>query len=471
MTSLSDLHRRLGEIDAELGKLAAYKHPSKAQAARAEALADEADEVRAEIAATEARHDAIRKAHAAGGGIPGDSSIAVHRRPGNAELFAPGRGTTDDALRALDMALEDTVAITGRSADAAPAVRQIIERNAPVADYLRATANPDYRSAFGKMLFGGGDPATIFKLTDAERAAFSAVAEAESRTALFTSNTGGYAVPLLLDSSVIYAGAGNANPIRQISRVVTGISDTWTGVSSTGTTAAWTSQGVETTDTTPTLAQPSVPAHKAMAFSQFSFELEGDWQGLMSELSMLFAEAKADLEATAFSTGSGVDEPTGIATALFAGSATSGVLVTTDGQFGAADIYKVFADLGPRYRPNASWVMSIDVANRVRQFGDDKLGNQTVKLSEGYSFPVLGRPAYEFSGLPSFSGTTGAANVLCVGDFRHYVVFDRIGARVELVQHMLGSNRLPNGTRGALFWWRVGADSVNDEAFRMLMNA
>ena len=68
-------------------------------------------------------------------------------------------------------------------------------------------------------------------------------------------------------------------------------------------------------------------------------------------------------------------------------------------------------------------------------------------------------------------GTTGAANILVVGDFKNYVVFDRIGARVELVPHMLGSNRLPNGTRGAYAWFRTGAKTINTNGFRLTLNA
>jgi HK97 family phage major capsid protein len=115
---------------------------------------------------------------------------------------------------------------------------------------------------------------------------------------------------------------------------------------------------------------------------------------------------------------------------------------------------------------------SIDVQNEVRGFDTSGgLSNQTVDLTAPYSFALLGKPYYENSAFPAFTGTTGASNILVVGDFRNYVIFDRIGSRVELVPHLLGSNRIPNGKRGLVFWWRVGADSVNDSAFRMLLNA
>jgi HK97 family phage major capsid protein len=201
-------------------------------------------------------------------------------------------------------------------------------------------------------------------------------------------------------------------------------------------------------------------------------EIEGDWQGMAAEMTALFQEAKDNLETTAFATGTGSEQPVGILTALFAGSATAGVLPTTDGQFGAVDVRKVFGELPPRYRPNASFMASIDVLNEIRGFDTTGgLSNQTVDLTAPYNFNILGRPAYENSAFPDFTGTTGASNILVVGDFRNYVVFDRIGSRVEFVPHIFGANQRPTGQRGLWFWWRTGADSVNDNGFRLLLNA
>jgi HK97 family phage major capsid protein len=470
-----ELVKRLGEVDVELGEIASYSNPTEGQVTRTKKLCDEIEDLRRQIADIDRRQDEIRAAHDKNvreGRTVAGASFGVINRKSNDELFRAGRGTTDDALRAVDMTLESAVEITGRSADAATATRTIVERNPNVADYIRTTANPDYQSAFGKYLMAGDAALALMRMTDGERAAFAAVADAESRTALYTgSGTGGLAVPLLLDPSVIYTGNGNANPIRQISRIVTGISNKWDGVSSAGITASWDAEGAEVSDDTPTLANPEITAYKGQAFAAFSVELEGDWAGLMNELTFLFGEAKADLESTAFATGSS-SQPQGIITALVAGSGTvANVAPGTDGALFAADLYNLFKTLPPRYRPNASWLMSLDAMNEVRALGDDKLGNQTVQLKDGYNFPLLGRPAYDHSGFSDFSGTTGVANIMVVGDFRNYVVFDRVGTRVELVQHLLHTDtNLPNGTRGAVMWFRTGADSTNDNAFRLLRN-
>lgn len=65
--------------------------------------------------------------------------------------------------------------------------------------------------------------------------------------------------------------------------------------------------------------------------------------------------------------------------------------------------------------------------------------------------------------------TVGNDNILVFGEFQNYVVADRVGTTVEFIPHLfaLGNNR-PSGQRGWYAYARVGADSVNDGAFRVL---
>jgi HK97 family phage major capsid protein len=66
------------------------------------------------------------------------------------------------------------------------------------------------------------------------------------------------------------------------------------------------------------------------------------------------------------------------------------------------------------------------------------------------------------------AGIATADYVLLYGDFSNYVIADRVGTRLELVPHLVGTNRRPTLQRGFILWGRVGADSVNDNAFRLL---
>ena len=53
--------------------------------------------------------------------------------------------------------------------------------------------------------------------------------------------------------------------------------------------------------------------------------------------------------------------------------------------------------------------------------------------------------------MPEFTGSTGAANLLVVGDFSNFLVAQRAGMSVELIPHLFatGNNR-PSGQRGWL---------------------
>lgn len=59
--------------------------------------------------------------------------------------------------------------------------------------------------------------------------------------------------------------------------------------------------------------------------------------------------------------------------------------------------------------------------------------------------------------------------ILFVGDFSQYCIVDRIGITVEFVPHVFAiANNLPQGVRGWYMLWRTGAESVVDNAFRVM---
>lgn len=462
---LNDINARIGEIAAELEALATLPDPTDEDLARSEELLAENERLGQERIAANERIQRIAEAHARakaeGRDNTGAPQLMKKTDPYDTDVRAMSSADLRDAARSI----LDRPESRHLNADQKTNAERLVNRHGDrMANYLVRTSRPQYRSAFAKYISGAEN-----LLTNEER---MAVAETRGSTLVLADANGGYAVPALLDPTVIYTGDGNANPIRQVSRIVTGMDDTWRGVSSAGITASWDSESIQVSNDGPTFGQPTVVSHKASAFVPFTVEIEGDWAGLAAEMSVLFAETKDSLETTAFATGNNADQPIGILTALFAGSATTGVTVTTDGQFGAVDVKAAFGALGPRYRANATWMMSIDVQNEIRGFDTTGgLSNQTVDLTAPYSFQLLGKPVYENSGFPAFSGTTGAANILVVGDFRNFVVFDRIGSRVEFIPHLMGANNRPSGERGLYFWWRTGSDSVNDSAFRLLLNA
>lgn len=399
-----------------------------------------------------------RAASFAGNVSPGFTPPNVNTRTGDAfdqngiSLFA-----TPSELRGRAMtAIEQCEGASDESREAATQTLQRFGDNrGALARHYLATGSEMYRSAWAKRMSGRD-----YALTAEE-------SDVLERAAGLTDADGGYAVPFLLDPTIILTNSGTNNPFRSISRIVKGTSDVWNGVTSAGVTASWDGEAVEVSDDAPTLGTAPITAHKASEFVPYSIEISQDWASLESDLGMMLIDAKDRLEGAAFATGSGTGQPVGIVTALVAGSRTTAS--STSNAFVLADVYAVSEAIGPRFRKDASWVMSFPLLNDIRQFGTaNNYNGFTVDLTAAGVSTILGKPVYESSDMDSTYGS-GENYTVVFGDFKNYVIFDRIGMSVEYIPHVFGTpNNRPTGQRGLYASWRVGADSVNDNAFTVL---
>lgn len=375
------------------------------------------------------------------------------------------RGRVEHAMeRAVEMpdsAKENTVAL----------VRRVDNLRGDLARHVIVTSSEAYRSGWQKMISGAE-----YLLTDGEKVALN-----ESRAASLTGNAGGYAIPTPLDPTIISTRDQSTNPFRRISTIRQTLVDEWNGVSSAGMTASFDAEATQVSDDAPTLAQPSITTRKAQAFAPISIEASQDWASSESDLREMFQEAKDDLEAIKFVSGaSGSNEPIGITTALDGSS--SEVAPTTAETFALADVYKVLNALPAKYRlavldgsvttSRASWIGDGATYNQIRQFDTAGAASLWTTLGNGTPERLVGHPVYEASAMSASTAINAAATadnfILVVGDFRYYVIVDRIGMSVEYIPHLFGANGRPTGQRGWYAYWRVGADSVNDDAFRML---
>lgn len=369
----------------------------------------------------------------------------------------------DAAMRVLDTAAD--VKVSTRSAEHIESLMGKNTKNldgGAIAKRLLLTENEHYRSAFAKAI-SQAQPAW----TSEEARALD-----EFRAAsIGTDASGGFGVPVLIDPTIIVSSGASDVPLLRVARVETITNDEWKGVSSAAAAWSWDGEAGEVSDDMTTLSQPTVTAHKAQAFIPFSIEVGADYPGFASEMGKLLEQGYMDLLAAATATGSGSSQPFGIFTALDANTNVE-VVVTTDGSFGAVDIDKVWAGLPERFRRNAKWFMNVDVENEIRAFGSGTATSRfTVdQTKEGISL-LNGKEVLLSDSAPTFTGTTGASNILVVGDFSHYLVAQRVGMSVELVPHLFatGNNR-PSGQRGLYAYVRVGADSIVDNAFRLLQN-
>ena len=379
----------------------------------------------------------------------------------NIQTFGRSAGSVADELRSRAYtAIEKMPAATDKIRAAAT---QILERfddkDSSLAKMCLATSSPAYMGAWAKMARG----------LDHELEAHETRALSEARAMSLTDANGGYLVPFQLDPTVIITSNGSLNQIRQAARSVVATGDVWNGVSSAAVSWSWDAEASEVSDDQTTFAQPTVPVYTARGFVPISIEALMDEQNVTSEVARLLAEGKDDLESVAFATGTGSAQPTGIVTAL-AGT-SSEINAAADDTFALADVYTIQGALPSKYRGRAAWLANNSIYNRVRQFDTSGGGGFWTNLNDGRPPQLLGRPALEAEAMDGSITTTGAVSnfALVFGDFSNYVIADRIGMSVEFIPHLFHtSNNRPSGQRGWFAYYRTGADSVNDGAFRLL---
>jgi HK97 family phage major capsid protein len=457
---LNSILARLAEIDIELGEI--EESPTEESEARAAELVEEVRSLTERVKVIEER-DTVR------------NEIRNRIAQGKVTVEAPHFTPPTDNPYGASVDSADRTELRGRALKAVEKgskyelddkskerittlVEQHDGRNSPIAKRVLLTGSDEYKSAFAKVITG-----QQLALSPEESAAFS-------RAMSLTDGAGGFAVPFPIDPTLIFVGSGSISPFREVARVIPNwTTDTWQGLASTQLSASFDAEAAEVSDDTTTFTQPAITVRTARAFVPASFEIAGDYPNLVGDLTELFADAKMVLEDTVFATGSsGANQPIGIVTAL---TGTSSVVTSaaTD-VFAAADVYNVSEALPPRFRSAASrvaYLSNLSIYHDIRQFGT--AGNPGPFLTEPNADTVLGRPWLEASAMDGTITAAADNYVLVVGDWRNYVIVDRVGFNIEFVPHMFATaNNLPSGQRGWLAWWRVGADSVNDNAFRIL---
>jgi HK97 family phage major capsid protein len=323
---------------------------------------------------------------------------------------------------------------------------------------LLARMRPEYESGFEKYLAGNA-----MHLDNEERAAM----------AVGTNTAGGYLVPTHLDPSLILTNSGSSNSIRQLARVATLTEgSTWNGVTTAGSTASWAGELVEVGDATPSVGRVSVTAYKAQALVQASIESTQDIPGLAADLLMILGDARDRHEGTAHATGTGSNQPWGIFTALDANTNVE-IATATAGAIAVADIHGVYRSVPIRWRNRSQWLMNPVFNLAIKALGTAVSASYTTDLTQAPSDVILGKRVNESDDAPSsFVSTTQIENAMIFGDFSNYLIVDKPGSvSIEYIPHLFNTaNNLPDGRRAWYMYWRTGADSINDLAFRLLQD-
>ncbi|MFI1480533.1 phage major capsid protein [Streptomyces sp. NPDC020747] len=400
-------------------------------------------------------------------------------REGVAEAGTPfGGGTSDRPWQArgqgYDRAMRTVEAATRRGLPAysAERVETLLNTGRPQERNLAgrwavAAGDAAYESAFARLL---ADPQRGHMLwTPEEHNAFQRASGVHDELrALSTADAGGgYMIPLTLDPAIILTNDGSTNPLRAISRVVQTTTNAWKGVTSAGTTAEWKAEAAEAAEPALTVGQPDIPVHFGDVFSRYSFEVGMDAVDLLGQLRVVLADAAGQLMNTAYTTGPGTTAPKGLVTAL-AGTASE-INTTGTEAIVASDAYALQNALGARFQAKAQWMAHLSTINVFRQF---ETGSGALKFPDLHGNPprLLGRTMNENSNMDGSINAAATANnyVLIYGQFDQFVIVDRIGSSVELIQNLLGSNRRPTAERGVFLYFRTGSDVTNAAAFRML---
>lgn len=287
---------------------------------------------------------------------------------------------------------------------------------------------------------------------------------------------GGYALPVTLDPSLIPTQNVEISQLRQIARVVSITGKEWNGVTSGGITVSRVGEATAVTATSPTLAQPRVVPSAVKAEIRFSVEVDGDWSQLSAEMGREIAEAKANEEATTFTTatGDGITGAQGIERI-----ADSKIIWTqASGSFGVEDVYACETDtstgasgnpLPERWRNNASFLGNKSIYNKIRQFSVGTVGEGSIwvrGIASGMPNELIGYPAYENSVMDA--AVANGNDILIFGDFSKFIIVDRVGMSLEVNPHVVDGDGKSTFQRALMAFWRNGSKVLVDDAFRKL---
>jgi HK97 family phage major capsid protein len=367
----------------------------------------------------------------------------------------------DKALRVLERYAPE------QSSDSADRIDHLVREGDPLgigARYIAAVGSPHYASAFAKML---KDPTTgHLRFSPEEVEAVRKATSAEFERAFVTTTTG-VPVPYQLDPSIMISGSGSLNPLRRIARVETVTEGTWKGATSAEVTAAYQAEATEVVDATPAMTQPSIVAQRGTAFIPFSFEIGSDWGSIVEELGRLLADGRDVLDTTKMLTGTGTNEPGGILNIGGTGGLTTAqrVQTATTNVIAIADIYSLKQALPARFIANATFAFNPSRLDNVYRLVAAGSTTEPQIMPGGRNGPLLGKPVEEWSSMATAATTT--TKWALYGDFRNFLITDRLGFSVELVPHLFGAtNRFPTAQRGLLGLWRSGSGVTVANGFR-----
>jgi HK97 family phage major capsid protein len=283
-----------------------------------------------------------------------------------------------------------------------------------------------------------------------------------------TTTAGGFAIPIGIDPTINLTSSGALCPVREVADVRQITTHELRLVSADTPASTYAAELTEVGDGSPTLAQPVATTQKGQSFIPFSIEIGQDWGGLQEQLLKLLADGRDILDSTKFLSGSGTAEPVGLFAASGGLTTSQRIQTALTGTFGISDSYALREGLaGSRFFANANFMAHPTTFDAMYRMVGGGNTTEPLPMPQGRGGPYVGSPKLEWNAMAT--GTTTGTKIVVLGDWSGYVIADRIGAQVELIQNLFGSaSRFPIGARGLYFYWRTGTCVLKPNAFRYL---
>lgn len=492
MNFLHEVIRKIGEAEARreaaIAKMEAAVQPAvdehrthlnaaeAAASAAAQAEVEAIDNELVQLRGRKAELEAVQAARDAANKTPTAKPITgLRTREANLDVLyrsAP-ESVRGFAMTALEQSrLSDDVRERASAAIDA-AYRSGPAHGAHASMWTAVASDPAYARAFARIMTEGQHA----YLDDEERLALHK-AQLVWRGMSTTGSAGGFGVPTSIDPTIALSNAGTDDPMRRLARIERVTAGTWYGVQSAGVTSAFIAEGAVVSDGTPVLSQTSVGTYMNSAFVPASFEILQDYGAsngtLVDELARICADAMAVGAAAKYWDGTGSSQIQG-STFLLDSSTNLEVRVTTAGQLNVTDVRKLASELPSRFHKNASIVGHVGSLMQLRFSAasaggtgawQDFSGDTPPKL---YGYSVYSNDSHD--NFTTWSGSTGAANVLTIADFgQHYVVVDSYAGADLLPLYDITASSRPITQKGFLMWARQGGGVYLANAARLLNN-
>jgi len=249
----------------------------------------------------------------------------------------------------------------------------------------------------------------------------------------FSSTEGGVNVPVILLGQIQKALLENSVMRRIGARVIGTTSTTTLPITNTAPTALWKDQNPSASyaETPQTFSSATLGAYKLTALIKISEEvLQDAATDLESTVASNLGVSFGNAEETAFVSGSGVLQPTGLFRTTTAGgnSTLSQNLGSSTGSALLDNMIAAYYKMPGNRRQEACWIVGDGLASQMRQLKASTSGVYLWETSVQAGQPdlFLGRPVYTtFAAPASWQSTTGVMGALLYP--QHYVIGDRGG--------------------------------------------